>query len=177
MYRPGGGGHSTFFQVWGCAARISEVWGLRTDISCLSKRGALWAEKSQFTRFGGLWAENIKIWGLVQPENFTQIWGLVSPKIWVKISGSQRPQISKFSAQKPPNLVNWLFPLDNGTLFERQERSVRKPHTSVFRAAHPHTPFLGQCPPPPGTASKLSTFFNEYSKANCLRNSKTALKF
>ena len=29
----GGGGHSTFFRE-GCAARISEVWGLRTDV-CL----------------------------------------------------------------------------------------------------------------------------------------------
>ena len=109
-----------FFQVW-CAAWISEVWDLRTDI-CLWKRGLVnW----KFPKFGGLWTENFQIWGLVNwkfpkfgglwTENF-QIWGLVNwkfpnlgayelktfksgglwAKIWVKIEAVEA-KISKFS--------------------------------------------------------------------------------
>ena len=40
--------------------------------------------------------------------------------------------------------MNWLFSLKWDPC-ERQERREK----GVFRVAHPHTPFLGQCPPPP----------------------------
>ena len=39
--------------------------------------------------------------------------------------------------------MNWLFGLKWDPC-ERQERREK----GIFRAAHPHTPFLGQCPPP-----------------------------
>ena len=72
----------------------------------------------KMSKFGGLWA-----------------------KIWVKIEAVQA-KISKFSESKG-GLVNWLFCLKWDPC-ERQEGREK----GVFRAAHPHTPFLGQCPPP-----------------------------
>ena len=84
------------------------------------KRGAC---ERKISKFGGLWAENFQI--------------------WVKIEAVQA-KISKFSESKG-GLVNWLFCLKWDPC-ERQERREK----GVFRAAHPHTPFLGQCPPGPG---------------------------
>ena len=59
---PGGGGHSTFFQVGVCGPDF-EVWGLRTDI-CLWKGGLvsgkfpnLGACELKISKFGGLWAK------------------------------------------------------------------------------------------------------------------------
>ena len=56
------------------------------------------------------------------------------------------PQIWKFSAHKPP--------------FQRQ-MSVRKPHTSEIRAAHPYLKKSWLPPPPPGLSHsvQLSWFF------------------
>ena len=54
--------------------------------------------------------------------------------------------------------MNWLFCLKWDPC-ERQERREK----GVFRAAHPHTPILGQCPPGPKrykTESHRASFFN-----------------
>ena len=95
---------------------------------------------------GGLWAENFQIWGLVSGKfpnlracelkisKFEGLWA----KIWMKIEAVEAKISSK------GGLVNWLFCLKWDPC-ERQERREK----GVFRAAHPHTRFLGQCPPPP----------------------------
>ena len=67
----GGGGASTFFQVGVCGPDFRSV-GLANWHLPL-KRGAC---ERKISKFGGLWAENFQIWGLVS-WNF-QIWGLVS---------------------------------------------------------------------------------------------------
>ena len=102
---------------------------------------------------GGLWAENFQIWGLVswkfpnlgacelKISKFGGLWA----KIWVKIEAVEAKIFQIFSKG---GLVNWLFCLKWDPC-ERQERREK----GVFRAAHPHTPFLGQCPPPPGARS------------------------
>ena len=111
------GGALNFFFFFGGgvggAARISELWGLRTDI-CLWKGGG--ACELKISNFGGLWTENLG-------EN----WGC---RGW------------NFQSFSKGGLVNWLFCLkwDPCELQERREKGV-------FRTAHPHTPFLGQCPP------------------------------
>ena len=48
--------------------------------------------------------------------------------------------------------MNWLFCLKWDPC-ERQERREK----GVFRATHPHTPFLGQCPPPGPAAALFSS--------------------
>ena len=68
---PGGGGHSTFFQVGVCGPDFQSV-GLVNWYLPL-KRGAC---ELKIPKFGGLWTENFQIWGL-WAENF-QIYGLVS---------------------------------------------------------------------------------------------------
>ena len=68
------------------------------------------------------------------------------------------PQICKFSAHKPPNVEIFSsqapefgnFPLTSPP-FQRQ-MSVRKPHTSEIRAAHPYLKKSCGPPPPPGRA-------------------------
>ena len=55
------------------------------------------------------------------------------------------PQIWKFSAHKPPNLEIFR---SQAPLFQRQI-SVRKPHTSEIRSAHPYLK-KSWVPPPPG---------------------------
>ena len=95
---------------------------------------------------GGLWTENFQIWGLVSwkfpnlgaCELKISKFGCLWAKIWVKIEAVEA-KIFKFSQR---GLMNWLFCLkwDPCELQERREKEV-------FRAAHPHTPFLGQCPP------------------------------
>ena len=52
-----------------------------------------------------------------------------------------KPQILKFSVRKPPNLK--IF--SSQAPFQRQT-SVRKPHTSEIRAAHPYLKKV-ECPP------------------------------
>ena len=78
---------------------------------------------------GGLWTENLKFGGL---------WA----KIWVKIEAGEA-EISKFSQKG----VLWTdsFAWNGALASSVQERREK----GVFRAAHPHTPFLGQSPPPP----------------------------
>ena len=98
------GGTQLFFR-YGCAARISEVWGLWTD-TCLWRGGG-----------GGLWTENFQIWGLVSLA-----------KIWAKTEAVEA-KISKFSQKG--GLVNWLFCLTWGPCEpqERRENGVfRAPH-------------------------------------------------
>ena len=56
----GGGGHSTFFQVGVCGPDFRSV-GLANWHLPL-KRGAC---ERKISKFGGLWAENFQIWGLV----------------------------------------------------------------------------------------------------------------
>ena len=95
------------------------------------------ASERKISKFGGLWAENFQILGACE----------------LKISkfGACELKISKFGGLWEENfqifskggLVNWLFCLKWDPC-ERQERREK----GVFRAAHPHTPFLGQCPPP-----------------------------
>ena len=117
----GGGGHWLRKGVWGCAA-------LKTPFSHLSCRsqGSHFKQKSQFTRppfekFG-----NFSLYSLNFHPNFSSQapkfgnFQLTSPQIW------------KFSAHKPP--------------FQRQ-MSVRKPHTSEIRTAHPYLKKV-ECPPP-----------------------------
>ena len=132
-----GGGHSTFFQVGVCGPDFRSV-GLATWHMPLKR--------------GGLWAENFQIWGLVswkfpnlgacelKISKFGGLWA----RIWVKIEAVQA-KISKFSQKG----VLWTDSFAwNGTLASGR-RGEKK---GVFRAAHPHTHFLGQCPlpPPPG---------------------------
>ena len=57
---PGGGGHSTFFQVGVCGPYFRSV-GLANWHLPL-KRGAC---ERKISKLGGLWAENFQIWGLV----------------------------------------------------------------------------------------------------------------
>ena len=87
--KPGGGGHSTFFQVGVCGPDFRSV-GLANWHLPLKR--------------GGLWAENFQIWGLVswkfpnlgacelKISKFGGLW----TKIWVKIEAVEA-KISKFS--------------------------------------------------------------------------------
>ena len=126
-----GGGALNFFQVGVCGPDFRSVglanWHLPLKRGAcerkISKFGGLWAEIS---KFGGLWAENFQIWGLVS-WNLGENWGCWGYNFQIFSKGS---------------LVNWLFCLKWDPC-ERQERREK----GVFRAAHPHTPFLGQCPP------------------------------
>ena len=97
--------------------------------------------------WGAVWTENFPIWGLVNWK-FSNLgacelkiskFGGLRAQIWAKIEAAEAKNIQIFSKGC---LVNWLFCLkwDPCELQERREKGV-------FRAAHPHTPFLGQCPP------------------------------
>ena len=109
------------------------------------KRGAC---ERKISKFGGLWAENFKIWGLVSWK--LQNLGACELKFGWKL----RLLRLKFPNFLKGGLVNWLFCLKWDPC-ERQERREK----GVFRAAHPHTPFLGQCPPPGGTPCQSETCF------------------
>ena len=75
---PGGGGHSTFFQVGVCGPDFRSV-GLANWHLPL-KRGA--CERKTF-KFWGLWAENFQIWGLVSWK-FPNL-GACELKLWWKL--------------------------------------------------------------------------------------------
>ena len=79
----------------------------------------------KISKFGGLWAENFPIWGL---------WA----KILVKIEAVEAkfPNFLKRGSCELTLCLKW----DPCELQERREKGVS-------RAAHPHTLFLGQCPP------------------------------
>ena len=94
---------------------------------------------------GDLWTENFQIWGLLNWK-FPNLaacelkvfkFVVLRAKIWAKIEAVEA-KISKFSQKG--GLVNWLFCLKWDPC-ELQERRGK----GVSRAAHPHTPFLGQC--------------------------------
>ena len=99
---------------------------------------------------GGLWTENFEIWGLVnwkfpnlgacelKISKFGGLWA----KIWVKIEAVEA-KISKFSQKGSCELTLLLEMGPLRTTGEAWKGGLQ------FRAAHPHTPFLGQCPPPP----------------------------
>ena len=95
---------------------------------------------------GGLWTEHFQVWGLVNWKfpnlgacelKISKFWGLWA-KIWVKIEAVEA-KISKFSQKRccELTLLHEKGPL--GTTGEAWK--------GVFRAAHPHTLFLGQCSP------------------------------
>ena len=114
------GGALNFFLVGVCGPDFRSG-GLWTD-HCLWKGGLLnW-------KFPNLGACELKIsnFGGLWTENF-QIWGLES---------------ENFLFFLKRGLLNWGYCLkwDPCELRERREKGV-------FRAAHPRTPFLGQCPP------------------------------
>ena len=103
---------------------------------------------------GGLWAKKFQIWGLVswkfpnlgacelKISKFGGLWA----KIWVKIEAVEA-KISKFSQKG----VLWTDSFAWNGILASGRRGVKR---GVFRAAHPHTPFLGQCPP--GSRSQRS---------------------
>ena len=127
------GGHSTFFQVGVCGPDFRSM-GLANWHLPL-KRGAC---KRKISKFGGLWAENFQIWGLVSWK-FPNL-GACELRFWWKL---------RLLRLKFPNFLKRgsceLTPLlEMGPL--RAAGEAWK--AGVFRAAHPHTPFLGQCPPP-----------------------------
>ena len=90
------------------------------ELILASEKGAC---ELKIPKFGGLWTENFQIWAL---------WA----KVWVKIEAVEA-KISKFLKRGSYELT--LLTLANS------RRGVKR---GFFRAAHPHTPFLGQCPPP-----------------------------
>ena len=111
------GGHWSRKGVWGCAA-------LKTPISRLfcSSQWSHFKQKCQFTT--PFW-ENLEILASTA-SIFAQIL-------------AHKPQLWKFSAHKPPNLE----------IFSSQaprQISVRKPHISEIRAAHPYLKKV-ECPP------------------------------
>ena len=122
-----GEGHSTFFQVGVCGPDFRSG-GLQTN--------------TYFWKGGGLWTENFQILGLVnwkflnlgacelKISKFGGLWA----KILAKIEAVEA-NISKFSQKG----VLWT---EMGPL-----QTTGEVWKGVFRAAHPHTPFLGQCPP------------------------------
>ena len=85
---------------------------------------------------GGLWAENFQIWGLVSWK-FPNLGACE-----LKFGENWDCRGLNFQIFSKGGLVNWLFCLKWDPC-ERQERREK----GVFRAAHLHTPFLGQCPP------------------------------
>ena len=134
-----GGGALNFFQVGVCGPDFQSV-GLANWHLPL-KGGACELKISQFV---GLWAENFQIWGLVSWKfpnlgawelKFGQNWGCRGKNFKIFWKG-----------------VLWTDSFAwNGTLvLERCEKGV-------FKAAHPHTPFLGQCPPPPALSLRFYT--------------------
>ena len=148
---PGGGGALNFFSGRGVRPGFPKCGACELTFA---------SEK------GGLWAENFQIWGLVswkfqnlgacelKISKFGGLWA----KIWVKIEAVEA-KISKFSQKG----VLWtdLFCLKWDPC-ERQERREK----GVFRAAHPHTPFLGQCPPRTTTSSKSTTDLTSFESSS-----------
>ena len=126
------GGALNFFQLWVCGLDFRSV-GLANWHLPL-KRGAC---ERKFSKFGGLWAENFKIWRLVSWK-FPNL-GACELKFGWKL----RLLRLKFPNFFKRGVMNWLFCLKWDPC-EQQERHEK----GVFRAAHPHTTFLGQCPPP-----------------------------
>ena len=109
------------------------------------KRGAC---ELKISKFGGLWTENFKIWGLVSWK-FSNL-GACEPKIWVKIE-AVKAKIPKFSQKG----ILWTDSFAwNGT-FANYRRGVKRgssgPHIPI-------SPFKVSAlpPPPPGTYLPIS---------------------
>ena len=117
-----GGGHSTFFQVGVCGPDFWSV-GLANWHLPL-KRGAC---ERKISKFGGLWAENVQIWGLVSWK-FPNL-GACELKFGWKIEAVEA-KISKFSQKG----VLWTDSFAwNGTLASGR-RGVKR------RSSGPHIP-------------------------------------
>ena len=127
------GGHWPRKGVWGCAA-------LKTPFSRLSCRsqGSHFKQKSQFTRLS-FW-ENLEILACTA-SIFTQILAHKPPNL--KIFSSQAPKFGNFQLTSP-KFGN--FPLISHPFLKQM--SVRKPHTSEIRAAHPYLKKKNWVPPP-----------------------------
>ena len=102
---------------------------------------------------GGLWAENFQIWGLVSWK-FPNLGACELKFGWkFRLLRLKFPNFLKRGSCELTLLFE-MWPC------ERQERREK----GVFRATHPHTPFLGQCPPGPG--GFLSLFLDLFSCYN-----------
>ena len=126
------GGHYTFFQVGVCSQDFQSV-GLANW--CLPlKRGTC---ELKISKFGGLWTENFQIWGLVS-------WKI--PNLGaceLKFGWKLRLYRLKFPNFLKRGSCKLTLLLEMGPL-----RITGECGKGVFRATHPHTLFLGQCPPP-----------------------------
>ena len=123
------GGHSTFFLGRGVRPGFLK-WGGLVNWSLPLKDGAC---ELKISKFGGLWIENFQIWAL-ESKNLGEKWG-------------------KFPIFFPKGgLVNWLL-LEMGPLWTTGEA-----WKGGLQGRTSHTPFLGQCPPPPrGLVYSLSS--------------------
>ena len=152
---PGGGGHSTFFQVGVCGPDFRSV-GLANGHLPL-KRAGLWAENFQIwglvswkfpnlgacelkiSKFEGLWAENIQIWGLVSWK-FPNL-GACELKFEWKL----RLLRLKFPNFLKRGSCELTLLLEMGPL-----RAAGEAWKGGLQGRTSPYPFLGQCPPPPG---------------------------
>ena len=123
------GGDLTFFQVGVFGPDFRSV-GL-ANWHLLLKRG------------GGLWVENFQIWGLVSWK-FPNL-GPCELKI-SQFGWKLRLQRLKFPNFLKRGSCELTLLLEMGPL-----RAAGEAEKGVFRATHPHIPFLGQSPPPPGS--------------------------
>ena len=133
MSKTPGGGELTFFSGRGVRPGFPKcgvcelIFASDREGACELKISKLGACGLKVSKFRGLWTENISKFG-----------GLKA-KSWAKIK-TVKAKISKFSQKG----VFWTDTFAwNGTL-ANYRRCVKR---GVFRAAHPHTPFLGQWPP------------------------------
>ena len=123
---PPPGGHSTFFRVCGPDFRSVGLANWHLPL----KRGLV---NGKFPNLGACELKDFQIWGLVS-------WKI--PNLGaceLKFGWKLRLSRLKFP-QKGSCELTLLLKWDP---CERQDRREK----GVFRAAHPHTPFLGQCPP------------------------------
>ena len=143
-FRAGGGGTQLFFQVGVCGQHFRSVGLVNWS---LPLKGVLWI-KNKFQIWGSVNWKLAKIGGF-ESEDFGQI-GVVEPKIshLFLIRGSCELTAAWNGTLVNYRLLKWDRALVNYRLLiwdpcELRERREK----GVFRAAHPHTPFLGQYPP------------------------------
>ena len=130
---------------------LERVYGdgaLKTSFSRLScsSQGSHFKQKSQFTLPPFQKIGNFSLYSLNFHPNFSSQapkfgnFQLTSPQIW-KFSAHKSPNLEIF-AHKPPKF--WNFQITNPPFQRRM--SVREPHTSEIRAAHPSLK-KNECPP------------------------------
>ena len=134
IHRPGGGGGTQLFFRQRCAARISEVWGLRTFTF---EKGGLWTEFSQIWgpvnwKFPNLGACELKI------SKFGSLWG----KFWVKIEAVLRLKFPNFLKRGSVWTDSFAW---NGTL-ANYRRGVKRGSSGLHIPIPPYR--SGQCPLP-----------------------------